>query len=182
MRALELAKRYGKALFLAAREESAVDLYAAQLNEFKKAFKSESILLKFAQTPLVRSEDKEKIAKSISQTLKLSSTLTAFLALLAKRGRLALIEDICHAYQAEVDALNSVSRAKVKSASKLGEAEQKEMQKVLEQICNKKVEVEYEVEPGVIGGICAQIGSLIIDDSVRGHFNKMRDQLYRSIH
>ena len=101
--------------------------------------------------------------------------------LVAKKGRLGILDEVSLAYQAEQDHANGVSRGVVKTAHKISDKDREAISNLLQQATGKKVAVEFTVDESVVAGVQAQVGSLSIDDSVSGHFKRMRDELNRRI-
>ena len=182
MRTSELSKRYGKALFELGQEKNKVDLFGAEISELATAVNSEMNVSQFASTPLIRTSDKEEAFKSALGGMKLSEEVMSFCLLLAKKGRLGLLQEIATSYQDELDQSKGVTRGTIKTARDLSDADKKEIISLLKQITGKEVEAEFQKDESLVAGVQAQIGSLTIDDSIQGHMNRMRDELNRRVH
>jgi F-type H+-transporting ATPase subunit delta len=51
------------------------------------------------------------------------------------------------------------------------------LMQVLERVTGKKVQAQYRLDPELIGGTTARIGSTIYDASVREQLNRLRTEL-----
>ena len=68
-------------------------------------------------------------------------------------------------------------RAKIRAAKSLPAGVQKDLAEALSRSTGKKIEVDVEVDPAVIGGISAQIGHTVFDGTVATHLEKMKQRL-----
>jgi F-type H+-transporting ATPase subunit delta len=69
------------------------------------------------------------------------------------------------------------ARARVTTATPLAPAALGEIKKKLEAVTGKQVEIDAKVDPAVIGGALAQIGSVIYDGTIKNQLGKMREKL-----
>ena len=68
-------------------------------------------------------------------------------------------------------------RAVVVSATPLGAGDLERVRRSLEQRTKKKVMLEAEVDPNLIGGVVARVGDLVLDGSVRTQLATLREKL-----
>ena len=106
-----------------------------------------------------------KQSKHDQQTKKLGST------------RLPILDEIITAYQRLMDKRLGIVRARVTSAHALDLAQQREVMQKLEKITGNHVRMELFVDPSLIGGVVAQVGSTIYDGSVRQYLQAFKTRL-----
>ena len=70
-----------------------------------------------------------------------------------------------------------IVRARVTSAGTLDPKQQRELATKLEQVTGKQVRMEVAVDPSLIGGVVAQVGSTIYDGSVRQQLQAFKTRL-----
>jgi F-type H+-transporting ATPase subunit delta len=100
-----------------------------------------------------------------------------FAALMAEKGRAGEIAEAEAEFEHLVSASERVLSVEVATAQELSDAD---FDKLLADIARKsgrKVEATRSVEPDLIGGIVVQAGSLRLDASVRGQFERLRQEL-----
>jgi F-type H+-transporting ATPase subunit delta len=97
--------------------------------------------------------------------------------LLLERRRILLLPAIARAYRDFADAHTGRVRAKVTSAEPLSAAALDRVRRSLEERTGKKVIVEPAVDAGLIGGVVAQVGDLVLDGSVRTQLADLRQKL-----
>ena len=103
-----------------------------------------------------------------------------FLRLAAEKGRIGEIEEIAREFDRLVAAHERRLTVELTTAYELSDAQAKEILGKIEQASGRKVEATRKVDPGIIGGIVLQAGSFLVDGSVRGRVNRLRQELVSS--
>ena len=70
-------------------------------------------------------------------------------------------------------------RGKVTSATKLGDEQLMAIKQSLESISQRNVVLETRVDPTILGGVVAQVGSRTFDGSLRRQLQDLGQQLVR---
>jgi F-type H+-transporting ATPase subunit delta len=103
----------------------------------------------------------------------------SFLTLLIEKNRVGHLQDIRDYYYRLIDEHSNVARAKVSAASHLDESAIAEISQSLEKIVGKKIIVDFETDPELIGGVVARIGDLVLDGSVKTQLYNIKETLKR---
>ncbi len=111
---------------------------------------------------------------ALATSLGLAETAANFLLLLADRDRLAYLPAIIQNFRDLADARLGRVRAKVTSAVPLSPDEAKRIAEKLAQGARAQVIVETAVDAALLGGVVAQVGSLVYDGSVRSQLEELR--------
>jgi F-type H+-transporting ATPase subunit delta len=90
---------------------------------------------------------------------------------------LPILEEIIDEYQRLMDARLGIVRARVTAARTLDSAQQEELSRKLQTVTGKQVRMEVAVDPALIGGVVAQVGSTIYDGSVRQQLEAFKTRL-----
>lgn len=176
----QLAERYSSALFEVTQKKGNTTECLETLKALKESLLTNKDVFQVLTTPLISDSDKVAVLKSgIGQGL--NEELTTFFELLAKNNRLADLPSIVTALQERSDLEMGVESGKVRSAMELSESEQQEVKKKIEDKLNKKVDLEFVVDPKMIGGIEAKVGSYIFEDSIKSHMQKLNDFITRRV-
>ena len=178
MRPTTLSKRYAKALFELAVDHRIQDQVLSDLRALVPIFNQPEVL-EFAKSPLIKSDSKVAVIKASMDQKGLAKEVFQFLQLLAAKDRLGIFEQVVEAFQDEVDAAHNVSRGLVRSAAALGPNERQQLEQSIERALATKVILNYKVDPSVIGGLVAQVGSYTFDDSVASHLKRLSEELNR---
>jgi F-type H+-transporting ATPase subunit delta len=174
-----LSQRYAKAIYEVTVENRTQDRVIEELRALDALFSKDKPVWDFLTSPLVTGVERVGVLEKALENQGLSKDTTDLLFLLAKKDRMALFPEIVLAYEAQSDEANNVCRGTVKSATALGQAERQRIEDTVERVLNKKVIMTYKVDPTVIGGLVAQVGTYTFDDSIDSHLKRMNEELKR---
>jgi F-type H+-transporting ATPase subunit delta len=73
-----------------------------------------------------------------------------------------------------IDDLAGRVSAKVTSAKPLTQVQIGYLRKALETVSGKKVEIEHQEDATLLGGVVAQVGDIVYDNSLRTQLEKMK--------
>jgi len=174
-----IAKRYSRALFNLAQEGEAIEQYGIELDGFNQVLKDIPDLGSALRNPLYPEGAKKTLFQKVAAGLELSPVINSFLNLLVEKGRIQHLPEIADYYHKLIDEYSGISRAKVKAAVKLRAAEIEEIAAALEKKIGKKIVVEFEQDPSLLGGVFAQIGDFVLDGSVKRQLINFKESLKR---
>jgi len=175
------AKSYARALFDLARERNQVDAVAAELASVAEMISGQAQLREFLSRPWVSATVKRGAATELGQRLGLSKLLRDFLSLLAVRNRTDHLPAIEQAFRRMVDESLGRVRVKVRTAVSLSEAERAALRARLGGVLeSRELILEETVDPQMLGGFVAEVGSTILDGSLDTQLARMRDRLARA--
>jgi F-type H+-transporting ATPase subunit delta len=100
-----------------------------------------------------------------------------FVRLLAEKGRAGELREIAAELDALVAAEEHVIEVEVTTATELSDEEFGSILRRIEAASGRRVQASRQVDPGLIGGLVLQAGSLQVDASVRGRLERLRQQL-----
>lgn len=179
MRSPELAKRYAKALFELAIDNRSQEKVFNDLRALDEAFTKDKETHEFLVSPMITPAQKEAVLKKTLEGKGAAKEVVETVLLLARNERLNVFSDLVHAFESEIDAANGVIRGTVRSASVLAPEDRQRIEQTVEKFLKKKVIMTYKVDPSVIGGLVAQVGSYTFDDSISTHLTRMNEELKR---
>jgi len=176
---LVIAKRYSRALFNLAEEGKAIEQYGVELDGFCELLSELPDLGNALRNPLYPEAVKTKIFNKVAKKLKLSPVIKNFLMLLIDKNRIQHLSEIKDFYHKLIDENSNIARAQVKAAVELGQGDLDLIAATLEKKIGKKIVVEFEQDPSLLGGVFAQIGDLVLDGSVRRQLLNFKESLKR---
>ena len=172
------ARSYAKALFGLAKERRVVDTVDRELDSVVATVGGAAELQAFFARPWISANVKRKVAADIATRLGVSALVRDFLALVAARGRTGQLDQIAAAFREDVDRDLGRVRARVRTAIPLTADEKSALgAKLSRALEGKQVLIEEIVDPGLLGGFVAEIGSLIVDGSLDGQLARMHERL-----
>jgi F-type H+-transporting ATPase subunit delta len=174
------ANRYAKALFDVALEENA-DL--AQVDRDLEAVVSMmqgSPELAAASNRGLTDAARKSLIEAVAKAMTLTTPVTKVLVLLAQDRKLNYLPDLAAAFRERLLAHQNIVRAEVTSAAPLSPEKTKALEDSLSKVTGKKVELSVSIDPELLGGVVAKIGSTVYDGSVKTQLQRMRQDLVKS--
>jgi F-type H+-transporting ATPase subunit delta len=175
-----VATRYAQALADAALAPGA-DLdgrrAAQELRSFEQIIQASPELKIVLLSPAVPTSRKRAVVARLADSIPLSRLVKNLLYVIVDRRRVDLLDDITDAFEVVLDERLGFVRAQVTSAMPLSEQQQTQLQEALSQVTGKNVRCEFGVDPNLIGGVVARIGSTVYDGSVRTQMELLRERL-----
>jgi F-type H+-transporting ATPase subunit delta len=172
------AARYARALFDVALKERA-DLAGVEreLAGFASLIDQQKDLSKVVLNPAVPASHKRSVVAALTTRIRPQSVVTKLLALLAERDRLGLLPELIASYRERVLDYQRVIRAEVVTAAPLAPERARQIEQTLAQATGRTVTLSQRVDPSIIGGIVARVGSTVYDGSVVRQLAKIKDRL-----
>jgi F-type H+-transporting ATPase subunit delta len=170
-----LARRYAKGLFAAAREEQVLDRVEQELRVLTPIL-SAPREMRLMNSPCINSDEKRRmIEKALGAGC--STAIMNLLVTLAERRRMKAFPELARAFRGLLDAHRGIVRVKARLAAQTTEAALAGMKAKLASTLGKDVEVEPEVDPSLIGGATIVMNDTILDGSVKGALERLRERM-----
>ncbi len=178
MTAHPAARRYARALIDVALKEQ-IDLSRVEddLDGFADLLRQHTTLDHVLANPAVPAPRKRAVVAELTSRLRLVPVVAKLLTLLAERDRLALLPDLRAAYRAQRLAHQQVVWAEVTTAVPLTAERVEATKRGLERVTGRDVVLETKVDPAILGGVVARVGSTVYDASVTRQLAKIRNTL-----
>jgi F-type H+-transporting ATPase subunit delta len=171
------ARPYARAIMdIAQSPEKAITL-RDELTAFEQVRGSSVDLQALYANPGIEPDVKNKVTAAIAQRLEMSDLAVRLLDVLTRNRRINELGDIVAGLAAMIREATGTVAAGVRSASALSSKEEAELRTMLERKVGAKIDMEITVDPSLIGGFVAKIGSEVYDASVSGKIEKFRESL-----
>lgn len=173
-----VARRYANALIEVATEADAIDTVSADLDRFVALLEQpENPLGPALYSPVFTAEERERVLDEVLPRLNLHPMSRNLLKLTNDKGRLPLIASIARAYRDLADARAGRVRVRVATAEPLTPQIETEVRMALERLTGKDVLLETSVDPTLLGGMVARVGSTVYDSSLRTRLQTLKRRL-----
>jgi F-type H+-transporting ATPase subunit delta len=173
----KVAGPYAEALLDLAKSKNLLKETTNDVNIISQFLVNSSDLKKFLGNPLVTRDAKKNVLKDILGEQIGSNTLK-FLSLLVDRNRIGVLESIAQKFLELSYKQESIEIAKITSSIQLSADQQKEIAAKLKLITGaKQIKLALKIDPQLIGGFTIEIGSKMIDTSIRGQLKKISSLL-----
>jgi F-type H+-transporting ATPase subunit delta len=175
------ANRYARALFDVAQREG-VDLtrLGQELAGFAALLKAHDDLMRTLSHPAIPASKKRNVIDQLLSRTSISPMIQKLLRLLADRDRLVLLPEIATAFETRLMDHRRVVRAEVVFAMELPADRIAALTDGLGRATGREVQLEARVDPSIIGGAVARIGSTVYDGSVTRQLEKLKQSLVES--
>jgi F-type H+-transporting ATPase subunit delta len=173
-----MAGRYAQALHALAVETGAARDVGESLSTFQQMIDESADLQRLVRSPVFSAEEQTKALTSLLDKAGIGGVAANFIKLVAAKRRLFAISDMIAGYRALDDAANGVTRAFVTVAEPMSEAQTEALRQQLVAVTGgKSVDVDVTVDPAIIGGLVAKIGSRMVDSSLKTKLNSIRTRM-----
>jgi len=177
---VSLARRYARALIEVAKERAGLDAVQAQLDALAQVVRESSELGALLKNPEYSRAERWAALQAVMNALGAVETpLQNFIRLLVDRDRIAYLGDIARVFRDMADSLAGRVRGRVTAATPLPEDSMTAIKKGLERLTDRQVILEASVEPELLGGVMARVGSTVYDGSLRSRLEELRQELKR---
>lgn len=172
-----VSKTYGEALFEIALEDKKSDLILEEVEAIQKLIEENPEFDKLMKHPGIAKQEKLTVMENVFKG-RISSDMTGFLMLIVNKERYKELPEIFQYFIDKMKEEKKIGVAYVTTAVPLKE-EQKEA------VCNKliattsyqKMEMHYQVDTQIIGGMIIRIKDRVVDSSIRTKLNDLTKQL-----
>jgi F-type H+-transporting ATPase subunit delta len=175
-----VANRYAHALVdivmapgSALKPEDAV----SQLNAVVALIDASQELRTALLTPAIPTSRKRAVMGTLMERTGTSPLIRNFVYVILDHRRIAAVGDIREALELQLDERLGFVRAEVTSAAPLNAALSAGLESRLARLTGKKMRLRFAVDPALIGGVIARIGSTVYDGSVRGELQELGRKL-----
>lgn len=179
MRAGGLSRRYAKALADVAAERGVLEAVGRELHAIAELLKQTREAATFFANPGIPLAGKRRVLQSLAERAGVQPLSANFLGLILEKGRLLHLEGIVLAYEELTDERLNRAKATVVSAAPLPEPMLEGLKARLRMATGKEVYLEARVDPALLGGVVAQVGSTVYDGSLRTQLRRMREHLLK---
>jgi F-type H+-transporting ATPase subunit delta len=167
-----VSKRYAKALFLAANKSKSLEEVSSSLSNLSRVFDDmPNEIQRVFLDPTVCRKD---LTLCVSSFLKgLPAVFNNFCNILVNEGRLSLIGDVNIYFQKLLMHSKGQTTADVWSAYKLSNDFCLKLEKILSNLTDKKVSLNVQLDPRLLGGTVIEIDGFRLDNSILGNLEQL---------
>lgn len=169
-----IAGRYAAALYELADETAALDAVAADLRALKRMIEESDDLRRLIRSPLISRQDQARAMAEILEKAGIGETVRHFVGVAAQNRRLFLLVPMIEAYLAILAARRGEVSADVTSAAALGPTQVEALKNQLAKAVGKAVNINFKIDPSLIGGLVVKVGSRMVDSSLRSKLQRLQ--------
>jgi len=173
----ETSERYSRALFEVANEANELSKVESDIKVFQTLFNSSSELKNFIQNPTKSINVQNSVVNLLAEKLDFSKNLKNFFLLLIEKRRIFFVKKITKNFLKLCSNKRGEVKASLISSKKLSQTELDEISKDLSKSMGSTIKFDYKVDENLIGGLKLQLGSFMIDTSIKNKLKKFEQTL-----
>ena len=171
------SKSYALALYELAKENSELNKVADGMNGLKALLSESSDFKEMILNPTVTKEEKNKVIIEMVNQYNFCQTLKKFMGFLTIKNRLFFLNQIIESFLSFVSSNKGELKAKLFSSKELSKAELEKIRIELSENFKSALNIDYKYDPDLIGGLVIQVGSVIIDTSIKTKLKKLEKNM-----
>ena len=169
------ARRYAEAAFEVALRDKTLETWRAELDA-AGAIVGDARVARVLGNPAIAEETRLDLAESTFGKV-VSRPVLNLIGLMLRRGRIDELPRVAAEFRRLDNARQGITPATATSAVPLSEDEVRAVTARLEEMTGGRIDLDLEVDPDLLGGLVVRVGDRMIDGSVRGRLERLRNQL-----
>lgn len=172
-----VSKTYGEALYELAMEENKSQLLMEEVQELIKVLEQNPDLDKLMKHPGIAKQEKVETMKNVFKG-RISDELVGFLEVVLMKERYNDLPAIFDYFIEKMKEVNKIGVAHVTTAVELTKEQQVNVEKrLLETTDYETMEMHFQVDNSIIGGMIIRIKDRVVDSSIRTQIDELTKQL-----
>ena len=171
------ASRYSLALYELAEDNKNVNEIEDQSFALIKLIDESKDFESIVRNPINKKEDQINIINKISKHYNFNILLKNFLCLLVEKRRLFFLQNILRNFVDICSHKRGEVKAKLVAAKQLNNDEVNKIKDELSKDFTNKVKLDYKYDPSLIGGLIIQVGSVMIDTSIKSKLKQLENKM-----
>ena len=174
---IETSERYSRALFEVSNEAGKLEKNEADIKKFQSLHDNSLELKNFVENPTNNIKTQNTILNLLSEKLGFSKNLKKFFLLLIKKRRIFFVRKIVDSFLKLCSKKRGEIKASLISSKELTTFELENINKELSLSMGSAIKFDYKVDKNLIGGLKLQLGSFMIDTSIKNKLKKYEQKM-----
>ena len=168
---------YSQALYELTVETNETEKVEKEATSIINLIKSSKEFHNLIKNPTITQSDKEKAINIISEKYSFNKIFVKFLKLLIYKRRLFFLEKILKDFITLCSLKRGEIIAKLTSAKELSKTELENINNNLKENFGSNLKLKFNHNPEIIGGLIIQVGSIMIDTSIKSKLKKIENKM-----
>jgi F-type H+-transporting ATPase subunit delta len=170
-----VARRYAEAAFQLAERDGIVEQWLDQLGVLATAVRDQQLVRRL-EAPQVPVDERLGAVREVLGAGAVPQ-LVNLMRLVLRRRNLEMVTSLYREFRRLYNRRAGIIEANATSAAELDADEVAALRSRVEQMTGARVELQTQVDPSLLGGVQVRVGDLLIDGSVRGRLERLRNRL-----
>jgi F-type H+-transporting ATPase subunit delta len=149
----------------------------AELRAIQELIDGSTVLHNALLSPAVSPARKRAVMGRLIEPMGVSRPVRNFAFVVIDHRRIHSLASMVEAFDILIDERLGFVRGAVSSASPLTDSQRVSLDAELSRLTGKRTKLNFTIDPALIGGVVARVGSLVYDGSVRGQLERLRVKL-----
>ena len=176
----ETSERYSRALFEVSKEANELDKVENDIKNFQHVCDSSLDIKNFIKNPTQSISQQNNFINLISDKLGFSKNLKNFFLLLIEKRRIFFVDKISESFLRICSKKRGEIKATLISSKDLSQLEIDKIGKELSETMGSVLKFDFKVDEELIGGLKLQLGSFMIDTSIKNKLKKYEQLMLES--
>jgi F-type H+-transporting ATPase subunit delta len=172
-----IARRYAEALADVAITHNQIDQIDAEVGAFARMMTENRELHDLFASPVISQGDKARVLNALVEKGRPGQMTANLLQTLLRHYRLQHLEAVYQQFQREINERRGMVLAEVTTAAPVTRTEQDAISNRLREMTGKQVQLQFNTDPALIGGVVTRIGSTVYDGSIRTQLQTVKQRL-----
>jgi len=172
-----VARRYATALADVVLKSGETETVRTELKSWEELIRENANLQTAFANPSIAQASKEKVLEGLLEKSKPTKTTGNFLRILLRNSRLTDLSKINEKFAAVLEERSGIVSAAITSARPLSDVQKAEFQASLAKLTGKQVNLNFNIDENIIGGVVTRVGSTVYDGSVKTQLENLKQQL-----
>lgn len=181
MSELTVSRRYAHALYDEAEGQNRVEAVDEDVDLLRQSLAETHEFARFVESPAIPRDKKKDVLRALLAE-RVDALTLRFLLLMVEKDRETLLPSILNTYRDLRDEQRGVVEVGARVPASLGDHERARLTDRLEAMTGKKIRLQVEEQPGLIGGLVIRIGDRVYDGSVRQKLDNLRETWGHAAH
>ncbi len=178
MKGRQAVKRYAR-MFLNSVGVEAVPGALDQLSAVNELMEKSAGFRGVLLNPLFTEEERKGVMKELSGKLNLSESTVGFILSLSANGLISSLAVVIQILTALYLEKKKRAKAMVVTPVDTGGKYDDVLKSSLKRLTGRDIEIEYVIDPSLLGGVLVKVGSTMYDSSIKGQLRLLKDDLVK---
>ena len=177
MKSQVLLRRYTQGLINTVEDQVEFDALYRDLSAFAELLNQEKKLKETFHSPFLPTSKRVDIARAVLDSVEIEDKARRFILLLVEKNRLGLFDSMIATLPVHWNEEQGITTFEVSSVVPLSETQKTTLNRKLEMLEKRSVDINYKIDPSIIGGLSIRKGNIVYDVSIEGSLNRLKETL-----
>ena len=170
----EISQRYALALYELSKEKNQTEEFVSNMTTFIKIFNSNQDLKSFVKNPTYSVQNQKIVFEKILTLMNFNKMVKNFFSILIEKKRIFFLDIIVEEFLKLISLKRGEVSGNLISSKKIDAKTILDIEREISTNIKRSIKLKPKIDESLIGGIVIQIGSLMIDTSIKNKLQKYK--------